>query len=748
MRPPSPMRHPAAASCRRRVVALVLVLLAPAPWCPARGAELPTGRPWQRQLRDFLAGLVELELEVALVPARHVQEALDDEAVYRDWLLLGSDLRRGPERDEQPDISVLTRPASEYLLASIERGAGTTMSMRRHSPMGPAWWLGWDHPGNPYHGERPVALRAIVPAAVDLILVAEAPDPPDDSDLLALHLVAIAYAYLQAVDALPADVQGAFEAGIGEVFERLERRGPPRGGPSLGMAAATASAYVARAVDDADFRRRAEALAGRTVAERVRAAGYVDADGAFDPQRCGGAAYFLVWAALAAPDDWTFLDAAVERMALLKTHLLLPEPGQEVCFGPTHFSPEGTADGFQDDWGERPRDVSAAMLSEPALCLLFGDRPRREGPAVPRPAPALETPIREGFLEGSERRSINAGLAPRDRVPGTATADTTGDDPWTLAESPLDLLPLDHDYYRRGTFARFRRAASSPLARPPLRREGVLFRAFDEEILVARLGSFAAVVHAGPIQAGPEPRGFSGGALAAFWTPTSGATILGRRHDPSAARVAEDSWDNWWRWQTHALAGTGADGLPFSSARLPRERFTTTDWMVGSDRASITLAAPLHAAGEGGNDAVVAGALAGAVTFRRRFDIDTDGVTVETRLTGDGADRVSRLCEILPVFDSAPVAGRAAAVEATVFADTGSGWQPLPDRPVPGVRRVRIDRREGAVEIAFERPQRLGMAPEVGSTCRNILVELLRDGSEPLTEFGVTYTIRPLLTRR
>lgn len=745
------MSHPTVAPPGpRRIVAIAIALVLLAPAAPGRGraAELPTGRPWQRVLRGYLSGLVELELEMSPVPVRPVKESLDDESVYRDWLLLGSDLRRGPDSDEQPDISVLDRPASEYLLSSIERDAAATMSMRRHSPMGPAWWLGWDYPGNPYRAARPVALRAVIPAAVDLMLVAEAPDPPADSDILAHHVVAVAYAYLQAVDTLPDDVQRAFEAGIGEAFERLERLGPPRGGPSLGMAAATACAYVARAIDDADTRRRARDLAERTVTERVRAAGYVDAGGAFDPQRCGGATYFLVWAALAAPDDWTFLRAAVERMSLLKTHLLLPEPGQEACFGPTHFSPGGAADGFQDDWGDRSRDVAAAMLADPALCLIFADRPRREGPAAPRPAPALEAPIREGLLEGAERRSVNAPLAARGGVPGAAARATTADDAWSLEDTPIDRLPLDHDYYRRGTFARFRRAASSALARPPLRREGVLFRSFDEEILVARLGSFAAVIHAGPILAGPEPRGFSGGALSAFWTPGSGAVILGRHHEPSAARVPEDSWANWWRWQTHALAGTGADGLPFSSARLPRDRFTTAEWDVGDDRASITLAAPLHAAGEGGNDAVVAGALRGAVTFRRRFDIDTAGVTIETRLSGDGTDRVSRLCEILPIFDSAPVAGKALAVEATVFADSGAGWQPLSDRPVTGVRRVRVDRRDGAVEIAFERPQRLGLAPEAGSTCRNIVVELLRDAPEPLTEYSITYTIRPLVARR
>jgi len=706
----------------------------------AAGSELPTALPWQQALRAYLAGLLEVEFELDVVPVRHAAEPVDDETTYRDWLLLGSELRRAPGDHEQPDIRTLGIPAAEYLLSSIEQGTGVAMAPNRHSPMGPAWWLGWDYPGNPYRGARPVALRAIVPAAVDLMMLPGTEGTDDGSDLPALHLVADTYAYLQAAEVLPEDVRQAFEAGIVAAFERLERDGTVVGGESLGLAVATACAHVARAVEDPAIGRRAEALARRVVTERVRPSGAIESDGGYDPQRSGGAAYFLVWAALAAPDGWDFLDEAVERMTLLKTHLLLPEPRGTTCFGPTHFSPEGTADGFQDDYGTRSRDVATAMLVDPGLCLLFGDRPRREGPALPRPASALLPRIREAFAEGPQRRSLNSPLS--DDLPEAIAVR------WSLDSRPVDLLPIDHDYFRRGTFNRFRRAGPLPEGRVPMRRETTTIRDFDGEFLVARLGGFGAVIHAGPIRPGAEPRGFSGGALSGLWTPASGAVILGRVHDPATSAEPPDTWDNWWRWQTHALAGTGSGGRPFSSARLERAAFTGLEWQVDADRASISLSAPLHVAGNASSDAVVEGALSGTVTYSRRFDIDVNGVTIEGRLTGDGTDTVGRLCEILPVFDGVPVPGETAGPEAALFADTGSGWKPLEADSASGVRRVRIDRLEGAVEIAFERPQRVGLAPEAGSNCRNLLVELVAGEPQPLTDLGVVYTIRPLITRR
>lgn len=723
------------------IVALVAAAVAAASSVAAEG--LPRSRPWQGTLRDHLASLAEVEFEVEVEPVRRDTEPLDDDGAYRDWLLLGSALDRLPGDDEQPDITILRRRAADYLLTTIEADGGVWMSVKRHSPVGAAWWAGWSYPGNPYHNSRAVVLRGYVPAAVDLIMMAEEEGAERD-DTLALHLLGDAYAYLQAMEILPEEVRRAFESGIVEAFTRLEAAGPPADTPTCGLALATTCAIVARAVDQTDVAARAKSLARRTVEERIRPAGYAEFAGGYDPQAAGAAGYHLAFAALLAPDDWDFLRAALARTSDLRGHLLLPEPSGGTCHGPTQFAPAGAADGFQDDEGHRSREVAAAMLTGPGICLLFNDRPRRGGSALPGRRVRMDVQIGEAFSPVAGRRSVNAALATQQPAPEPRA-------PWTAAESPLDHLPFDHDYYHPGTLERFRRATPLPIARLPVAREADFARDFDEEILVTRFGGAAAIVHTGRIAPGEEPRGFSGGALAAFWTPATGPVLLGRRQPLPVEGVPADSWLEWWRWQAHALAGTGAEGRPFSTARLPRAAFTELVRDVGRDRASVSVTAPLHERGTGANDAVTAGALEGDVTYSRRFDIDGGGVRIETSIKGDGSDTVGRLVEILPVFNDARVENAGVpATEASVYLDDGSGWRPAPPRPVAAIRRVRIDRHGGAVVIEFERPQRVGLALQSGGSCHNLLVELLeREGvAEPLESFGVTYTISPIVSRR
>ena len=67
-----------------------------------------------------------------------------------------------------------------------------------------------------------------------------------------------------------------------------------------------------------------------------------------------------------------------------------------------------------------------------------------------------------------------------------------------------------------------------------------------------------------------------------------------------------------------------------------------------------------------------------------------------------------------------------------------------------GVRRVRVDRHEGAIIIEFDRPQSVALAEAAGPSCHNLLIDLLRNAGTPteLTTAGVAYTIRPLVERR
>ena len=713
----------------------------------ARG-QLPQTEPWQQTLHRFLASLTEPDITLAVVPVEYIEEQLDDDALYRDWLLLGSALERRPASLEQPNIDVLRHPARVYLLESIERDSRVWMSPRQYTPMAPAWWSSWSYPGNPYFGSRACKLRGFVPAAVDMMMLAS-DDRETESAFPPTNLLANTYAYLHAIDVLPNDVRQAFETAIGRALSRLEEPGPldpaNRSAPPGDIAARTvaACAYIARAVDDPAIVSRAEALAQALVGRHLTAAGYPDHGGGYDPATAGDDFYFLTWAALAAPDEWDFLRGAVATMADLKTHLLLPEPGSALVFGPTHFAPWTSSDGFQDQSAHRHRDVGAAMLTTAALPFLFNDRPRQEGRAVPKTTAAMQAEIRGAFRSGAELRGVNALLAESHDPAPTAE--------WSAGGGQLSVMPYDHDYYLPGTLTRFLRAADRPVARLPFDRDEDFVRSFGEDFLAAKLGGMGVIIHTGPTVPGPEATGFSGGALSGFWTPATGAVILGRsRHRPVGAD-SQDTWANWWQWQTHALAGVNADGKPFSTARLPRGAFTDCTHDIGLDRATVRVVSPLATHGEHGSDAAPDDALVGQVIFTRTFDIDAAGLRVETAIEGDGRDRVTRLYEILPLFNQAPIERvTGPGTVATVYFDIGRGWKPAAAKPVTGVRRVRVDRHEGAIIIEFDRPQSVALAEAAGPSCHNLLIDLLRNAGTPteLTTAGVAYTIRPLVERR
>jgi hypothetical protein len=716
-------------------VAVVMTLCAP----PTR-AELPQREAWQKTLHRFLASLTERDLAIDVVPVPYIEESLDDEGLYRDWLLLGSALWRRPSSPEQPNIDALRHPAEDYLLASIERDGKVWMTPRQYPPMAPAWWSSWAYPGNPYFESRACKLRGFVPAAVDMMMLAG--DASDASATVpATNLLCNTYAFLHAIDVLPDEVRSAFEASIVSALRRLEEPTGDRSGPAppprlaLVPRMIAACAYVGRAADDPEVVERAETLARTLVGRYLAPAEPIDDEG-LDTASAGTSFYFLTWAAMAAPEEWTFLRDAVASMADLKTHLLLPEPDLSHAFGPTHFSPWTSTDGFQDASAHRHRDVAAAMLATPALCLVFNDRPRQGGTAAPKSGRAMLADIREAFRPGADERSVNALLA----APYAATPKAE----WNRTDGQLSIVPYDHDYYRPGTLARFRRAAELSVAELPFARTADFIRTFPEGVLATRIGGVGVIIHTGATVAGPEATGFAGGAISGFWTPESGAVILGRSRHASAGADDGDTWANWWQWQTHALAGVSADGKPFSTARLPRSGATECTTDVGLDRATVRVVAPLE------GDAAPDGALVGRVTYSRTFDIDAAGLRVETAIEGDGRDRVTKLYEILPLFNQAPIERVTADTVATVYFDIGRGWKPAGDAPVAGVRRVRVDRHEGAVVIEFDRPQTVGLADKAGPSCHNLLVDLLRNEGVPteLTTAGVAYTIRPLVERR
>src|SRR5262249_34824010 len=118
----------------------------------------------------------------------------------------------------------------------------------------------------------------------------------------------------------------------------------------------------------------------------------------------------------------------------------------------------------------------------------------------------------------------------------------------------------------------------SPWLKSPFLREETFVRDFEKCFTVAKQPTYAAIIHTGPVGSpGQEdglfkfagPLGFGGGQLSAFWTPTAGSVILGRRGGNSWSK-SFDTVDQWRTWPIHAVSGCKPDGKVFTSARITR----------------------------------------------------------------------------------------------------------------------------------------------------------------------------------
>src|SRR6202008_1087359 len=89
----------------------------------------------------------------------------------------------------------------------------------------------------------------------------------------------------------------------------------------------------------------------------------------------------------------------------------------------------------------------------------------------------------------------------------------------------------------------------------------------------------------------PGPMGLSGGQLSAFWTPSTGAVLLGQRGG-MAHQKSFDVIDAWRTWPIHSGGGVLADGVFFSSARV-REPKAAIE--VAGEKANVKVGGALPA---------------------------------------------------------------------------------------------------------------------------------------------------------
>jgi hypothetical protein len=751
---------------------------------PAPAYRLPQTQPYMVALRNFLATLSAADFTVTLpdwdTTRAGVQAWRFDNAYYsgpsaKERLFEYFIAAEGYGR-EVPTTAGLRLPPEGFALDQIENVALNGVRMRvgrggMFEPADTAWWASWQNPGNPYlvgGNARAARLRAFVGAAVDLMMRDRSPGSAMYH--LAVPMSYYAYAYEVAKGDLDACTQAAFEVGLRRWLTRLEGRAysTVNGNNDMGTPLFAGLVHGARATADPDFKVRAIALAKKVLNSVVRSpAGYFehctsgDPGRSYDPSYEGITLRYMSWAAAASRDDpdWAFLRNMVRQQAKLKVFMTLPEP-DGATIGPSHFANATSAPAALDQWEGKGREYGLALLGGDATTLAFAKRKR-------------STPLGyyEGFPTEARMRTLlatsntymnNNGIAEGVFYPKFALVK-----PWpSVAWSGLywtEGLSGAH-FYRDGFYAELEAlvAQDAAVTKLPFHRTGDLFETFTDEFLIAKLGDeLGVVIHTGPVAkewAGVNPdvytAGFGGGALSAYWTPQSGASLLGWARGMQAPSA--ETWARTSEWATHTIWGRTATGA-FSAARiLNPTRTLTIDAAARTARAVVSgkiQRASTHFAAQ-------TGALLSPIDYRRTFEIvsagSQRGVVVTTELSGDGKNVVTSLVETLPLFiqENRRQASNAGSPLVTFIREDGATESFAPtdtlDHATPNVVAVKYRRFSGATWIVFEDPQSVRLSPKVTSTdyqwsprSRTLQIDLRAGGAAPLTSERIRYRIGP-----
>lgn len=719
----------------RIVQVLALVGLCPTLY----GATLPQAHSWQRALREYLQTLSKASFVVTdhglRFPDKYSETPTD--RIYRDWIVLGN-------MGREPVTAGFQAEPKHFLLSAIEGEEIRCLP----EPAALAWWIQFDYPGNSYAGSQAGMRRALVIAIVDMLMLETAHVDPYTikPDFMGANLGTWAYTYRVCNGELTEKARAAYREGMLHYFKLMERLAPRDGNSNMDMRELVTLAELDHLfTGDRGFHERAIRLARRILfgaTDRGPAtsdprrgtfhpAGYIgEADGP-ETSYNGISMFHLAEAAMISrgdPDWDAFMPEVIRRMARFRAFNTFPEPGGGYE-GPSSWSTR-TNDPYTRDQRDRPwRRYAEAMITDAALFRLriHPDNLRRNNGGHPG---------RSAMLEDIRKAVVRFNRYPK-RPEGWRA-----DDPptWKERHWPNDL-PYTWDGYVRGTHERLAKLVEQrhPSLLAPFERDTNFSESFDEEFWMAKQSDWGFQVEAVPHMSRTYFKGGSGalagGSLATFWSRKTGVVLLGHLLD----KWNKVTWDKVERWPTHHLWGRTKAGTAFSSARQwhPWTRFEPADhprnvhvfgmlgtWQTVEEEDSLD---------------------AGHVYYRRRFELNDDGLHINSEILSRGQDEVSEIWETLPVYLGATK--RAAAPFTTIELLVAGKWSLAGEESAPKVTAIRAKRFAGTILIEFDAPHRVVVGPEFETAyqrrCwfRIIHIDLLRGAKKMPIQSGIRYRI-------
>lgn len=701
---------------------------------------LPTRHAYQKTLRDYLATLKESDFDHGVEKGlSKVEVELDAETQYRTHIFT---LLPQPLIGSKRGLPAVNCPPSRFTLAELETPEGVMRPPLWSEPVGQL--VSWNYPGNPFYQSKAMKLRAFVVMCVNLMMIDEQHEFSPEiggggrTDWLHATMLVVAQPYQAVHDVLPPDVQKAYLVGLKKLGERMLDWGPKGEEVQLDVGMPVALWYMSQAIGDPAFTAKVESYAKGLYTDPniVHPAGYFIDRGGLDLGFAGQANYYAAWLALAS--KWSFVKDVVERNYRLRAHLSLPDPDGRT-YGPSQFHTRFSGEIWRDqwEWGAY-RDTAISLVTDEAAYLW-------PVPAAELLASAADRRVSEWNRQISEN-PIHKGV-------GFIKNDAIRNSPWKFSIWQTYNFPTMTNWgwlhYPQGALAHRRELEknNSPLLKSPFLRDEHFVRDFAKAFTVAKNAKYAAIVHSGPVAGEtlddsyavlPGPYGFGGGQLSAFWTPSTGSVILGRRGGQSWDKTF-DVIEDWQKWPIHAVSGSRADGKIFSTSRIRVPDVTSE---LTKDGGVVRVSGMIPKGMLGQNKV-----LEGRLDYARSFTIAPESLTVETTIKSSGQDTLSELYETLPVFLREGVKMPATSIEFR----SGKDWVAASGEWFDNAKGVRLKRFDGAVEIEFDRPRRIKLSASDWAdtfitrvSCRNILIDLLESGDQPkvLRDARVKYTLK------
>ena len=730
---------------------------------------LPQEHQYQRQLRAYMATLTEKDFAHGVEGLMGVAPTTnpDLEYQYRNYLLTTMP-GGGPLVGSKRGVPSINNPPKLFLLSSIE-GEKAIMKPLVY-PEALMQNVLWDYPGNIYFNNRGLKMRCFINSTLALVMLDDFLDKTplaNRADWRAYQLIIIGSPYAGFKDLLPPEVQKAYQDGVKKLARRVISWGVRGEEPNLDYGVPVGLWYASKICNDPAFTKECEDYARMMFADPryFHPAGFWLDRGGLDTGFGGHANFYAVWTALAS--DWPFAKEAIERVYRLRAHLTLPEP-DGTSTGPAAFNTRLCSTAQADQWDFAGRDRAALMITDEAAVWAKPLPPEALADAAKSRSAEVARQIHENPVKsGNGSAETPYVYFPNEEIPAT---------PWRalMVENwnfPASMV-FAYDFYKKGAYAHLAEleAKKSPMLKLPFDRNEMFVRNFAKAFFAAKMSNYGVVLHTGPVGrqvAGnglvqlPTALGFGGGQISAFWTPTTGSVILGRRGG-MIHQVPYDKQEEWRTWPIHAVTGATAEGRIFTSARIVSPEVEVAD-KAGSaaakDAKPITVSArgviPAMKIVPDPNSTAAKPIvnfydepLAGKVDYTRTFDIDNDKLRVKTVVKSSGEDKIAELYETIPVY-LRDMKYQPTATPTTIEFQINGQWAAATLEFQANVTAIRLTRFTGAVEITFDKPQRVGLsAAEWKDTvllawgnCRNVLIDLMPAKPGEFKEATVGYTI-------